>query len=84
MAVPPPQGSKSTDVHYQPTRPLNRITLFAFKLAAENLGASAAAGPLGMDDPLVGEFEAAVARVGGEGFFSKSVDELLALEGAGK
>jgi membrane protein len=82
MAVPPPAGSKSTDVHYQPTRPLNRVTLFGFKLAAENLGAALAAGSLGTDDPLVSEFEAAVARIGQDGFFRKSVDELLAQEPA--
>jgi membrane protein len=80
MAVPPPLGSKSTDIHYQPTRPLNRITLFDFKLAAENLGAAPDSGSLGTDDPVVGEFEAAVGRVGGEGFFRMSVDELLAHE----
>jgi membrane protein len=84
MAVPPPMGSRSTDIHYQPTRPLNRITLFEFKMAAENIGAAQAPGTLGTDDPMVGEFEAAVARVGAEGFFRKSVDELLALEAAAK
>jgi membrane protein len=84
MAVPPPVGSRSTDVHYQPTRPLNRITLYDFKLAASNLGAAQGAGPLGMDDPMVVEFEAAVGRIGAEGFFSKSVDELLALEAPAK
>jgi membrane protein len=84
MAVPPPPGSGSTDVHYQPTRPLNRVTLFEFKTAAEGLGAAQSAGPLGTDDPLVGEFEAAIGRVGTEGYFRKSVDELLALEAAAK
>jgi membrane protein len=82
MAVPPPAGSKSTDVHYQPTRPLNRMTLFEFKLAAENLGVAPAAGSLGTDDPLVGDFEAAIGRMGEDGFFRKSVDELLAQEPA--
>jgi membrane protein len=80
MAVPPPAGSKSTDAHYQPTRPLNRITLFGFKLAAENLGVSPPAGSLGTDDPVVGEFEAAVNRTGEDGFFRKSVDEILTQE----
>ncbi len=84
MAVPPPVGSRSTDVHYQPTRPLNRITLLEFKLAAENLGAATPAGSLGMDDPLVGEFEAALGRLGEEGFFRKSVDELLSRGPASK
>jgi membrane protein len=78
MAVPPPPGSRSAESHYQPTRPLNRITLFDFKVAAEGLGNAPAAGSLGADDPLVDEFEAAVARVGQEEFFRKSLDELLA------
>jgi membrane protein len=80
MAVPPPLGTKSADIHYQPTRPLNRVTLFEFKLAAENIGAAPAAGSLGTDDPLVSAFEAAVARSGQDEFFRKSVDELLAEE----
>jgi membrane protein len=83
MAVPPPAGSKSTEFHYQPTRPLNRITLFEFKLAAENLGVPPPAGSMGVDDPIVGEFEAAVGRAPEGGYFRKSVEELLAQEPAG-
>jgi membrane protein len=77
MAVPPPVGSKSTEVCYQPTRPLNRITLFDFKLAAENLGAAQAGDSMGAVDPLVAEFEAEIERTAKGGFFHKSVDELL-------
>jgi membrane protein len=82
MAVPAPAGSKSTEIHYQPTRPLNRITLFEFKLAAENLGVPPPAGSMGVDDPIVGEFEAAVGRAADDGYFRKSVEELLAQEPA--
>jgi membrane protein len=77
MAVPPPAGSRSSDLHYQPTRPLNRITLFGFKIAAETLGAAPDAGSLGTDDSVVDEFEAAVGRMGADGYLHKSVDEIL-------
>jgi membrane protein len=84
MAVPPPDSSKSTDTHYQPTRPLNRISLYEFKLSAEKLGAPIPAGSLGTDDPAVDEFEAAVERMGAEGVFHRSVDEVLQQESAPK
>jgi membrane protein len=80
MAVPPPADSKSGDAHYQPTLPLNRVTLYEFKLAAENLGVTPPSGSMGTDDPLVGEFEAALAHAGGDEVFRKSVDELLSQE----
>jgi membrane protein len=84
MAVPAPPDSKSTDIHYQPTRPLNRMTLFEFKLAAENLGSAPDSGSLGSCDPIVDEFESAISRTAGEGFFRKTVDELLEPRAAAK
>jgi membrane protein len=84
MAVPPPDSSKSTDTHYQPTRPLNRISLYEFKLSAERLGAPIPPGSLGTDDPAVDEFEAAIERMGAEGFFHRSVDEVLEQESPSK
>jgi membrane protein len=84
MAVPPAPGSKATGDHYQPTRPLSRINLFEFKLAAEGLGAEPAGDTLGALDPVVSDFDRAIERAGREGFFLKSVDELLAAEPAAK
>ena len=76
-SVPPASGSDSSDVLYQPARPLNRITLLQVKAAADSHGADPASGGLDRVDPMVGEFEAALERVGHEAFFRKSVEELL-------
>jgi membrane protein len=68
-SVPPPAGSDSSDVLYQPARPLNRITLLQVKAAADSHGA----------DPVGGGLD----RVGDEAFFRKSVEELLSENQAG-
>jgi membrane protein len=80
MALAPIPGSTTTEVVYQPARPLSRITLYDFKAAADNLGAAPAGDPLERLDPVVREFAAASERSGHEGFFGKSVEELLAAE----
>jgi membrane protein len=84
MAVPAQPGSRSTEVHYQPTRPLNRINLLEFKLAAEELGSAPAGDSMGALDPIVDEFERAVGQVGRDGFLGRSVDELLSGESSAK
>ena len=80
MAVPPPAGSPSTEAHYQPTRPLNKINLFEFKSEADRLGVDPAGDTLEGADPVVARFNAALESVGSDAFFGKSVDELLAEE----
>ncbi len=80
MAVPPAPGSRSTEVLYQPTRPLDRINLFEFKAAADSLGVDPAGDAVEGADPVVAEFGAEMRRVGREAFFAKSVEELLRLE----
>jgi membrane protein len=82
MAVPPDHGSASDEVRYQPTRPLSRITLFEFKEAADNLGVDPGGNALDRIDPAAAAFESAVGRSGREGYFRKSVDELLTEEPA--
>jgi 2,4-dienoyl-CoA reductase-like NADH-dependent reductase (Old Yellow Enzyme family) len=77
MAIQPTPGSPITDVVYQPAKPLGRITLHAFKSAADNLGANPSGDPLESIDPIVREFANATERAGNEGFFRKSVEELL-------
>ncbi len=84
MAVAPPEGSRSADVHYQPTRPLSRMSLYEFKLGAERLGAPIPPGSLGTDDPVVDEFETAVEAAGAEGFFHRTVDDILERESPAK
>jgi membrane protein len=77
MSVPSPHGAHSAGAVYQPTRPLNKITLLQLKTAADNQGAEPAADALDRIDPVVREFSAAIERLGDEAFFRKSVEELL-------
>ncbi len=77
MAVPPPPGAASADMLYQPSRPLNRMTLLQFKAAADALGSEPVGGAPERVDPVVGEFCAAVERVSQDGFLRKSIEDLL-------
>jgi membrane protein len=77
MKVPAPEGAASDGVCYQPARPLNRITLFEFMTTADRLGADPSGDALEKIDPAVREFGEAFERMGREGFFGKSVEQLL-------
>lgn len=77
MAVPSHAGSTSTEVCYNPARPLSRITLFEFMTTADNLGEKPSGDALERIDPAVREFGAVFEQLGHEGFFRKSVEELL-------
>jgi membrane protein len=80
MSVPPVSGADPADMLYQPARPLNRITLLDFKLAAESRGADPSGDALEKIDPLVREFGNAIERLGDQAFFHKSIEELLSGE----
>ncbi|HXQ81291.1 MAG TPA: YhjD/YihY/BrkB family envelope integrity protein [Opitutaceae bacterium] len=84
MSVPQAHDAHSAGALYQPARPLNRITLLQFKLAADNRGADASGVTIDRIDPVVGEFRAAIERLGEQAFFRKSVEELIAEAPAGK
>ncbi len=84
VASPQAPGDPSLERRYQPARPLNRITLFQFKSAAENAGADLEGDLAARIDPIVREFGAAIERLGKEAFFSRSVEELLSAESAAK
>jgi len=78
MSVPQGHGPHASGALYQPARPLNRITLLQFKLAADSRGADPAGDTLDRIDPVVSEFGAAIGRLGEQAFFRKSVEELIA------
>jgi len=78
-----PLGPDSAEVGYQPARPLSRITLYSYIQAADRLGADPAGDPLDAIDPVVRAYGAAADKAGAEGFFGKSVEELLSEEAAG-
>jgi hypothetical protein len=60
------------------------MTLLQFKAAADALGSEPAGSALEKIDPVVGEFCAAVERLSQDGFFRKSIEELLAEGQVGK
>jgi|CZKI01.1.fsa_nt_gi membrane protein len=84
MSVPQAHGAHPSGMLYQPARPLNRITLLQFKAAADNLGSEPARYALAKMDPVVGEFGAAMERLGEQAFFRKSVEELISEAPAAK
>jgi membrane protein len=65
---------------FQPARPLQEIRLFDFSLAADAVGAEPSGDPIGSADPVVREFTETFERMGQEGFFSKSVEQILTEE----
>jgi membrane protein len=84
MAITPTPGSAASEVVFQPARPLSKIHLFEFKAAADNLGVTPSGDPLEHLDPIVRKFSSALERIGHEGSFSRSVEELLNREIAPK
>jgi membrane protein len=73
----PAPDSSTADPLYQPARPLNRITLHDFKTLDDNLGEDPVGSTLGSIDPLVGHYDAALAQLGEQAFFKKTLDELF-------
>ena len=77
ITLRPAPNSPATDYLYQPSRPLNRITLFEFKTLDDNLGEDPIGSSLERIDPLVGQYDAALSRLGEQEFFRKTVDQLF-------
>ena len=68
----------ATEHRYQPARPLNRITLQEFKNLDDNLGDDPVGQSLDQIDPILIEYEKALAQIGEQPFFRRSLDELFA------
>jgi membrane protein len=75
-----PGEDQEGEAQYEPARPLQEIRLFEFNQAAEGLGDEPSGDPPGSADPAVREFGACIERLGREGFFAKTVEELLTEE----
>jgi membrane protein len=73
----PPPDSTGADYLYQPSRPLNRITLFDFKTLDDNLGEDPVGASLERIDPLMVQYSAALNRLGEQEFFQKTLEELF-------
>jgi membrane protein len=74
----PDPGSTASDYLYQPARPLNRITLYDFKTLDDNFGEDPIGASLERIDPLLRHYDAAVAKMGEEEFFQKTMEQLFA------
>jgi membrane protein len=75
--VRPEPGRASTDYLYLPARPLNRVTLFEFKRLDENYGEDPIGSSLERIDPLLRQYDSALTRLGDNGFFCKTLEDLL-------
>ncbi|MDP3070760.1 MAG: YihY/virulence factor BrkB family protein [Opitutaceae bacterium] len=76
-ALRPEITSGETDYLYQPSKPLDKVTLFDFKTLDDNLGEDPMGGSLSQLDPIVGRYEQALRELGEQEFFQKSVADLL-------
>lgn len=76
--IKPNPEENENDSRYQPTRPLNRTTLFDFKTLDDNYGENALGSSLEHIDPILAHYDAAISRIGEDGFFQKPIDELFA------
>lgn len=73
----PEQSESESDGRYQPARPLTRLTLFDFKTLDDNYGENPLGSSVELIDPILPRYDAALARVGEDEFFRKSIDVLL-------
>jgi membrane protein len=76
--VPPPPHAATTELLYQPARPLNRISLWEFKRLDDNLGDAPSGVALEGLDPILNRYDAALERLGEQPFFQKDLEELFA------
>ena len=74
----PAEHTPATDYCFQPARPLSRINLLEFKTLDENLGHDPVGQTFERIDPILGRYEAALAKLGEQEFFKKNLEELFA------
>src|SRR5690606_24897355 len=69
--IPPAPGAEATDFRYQPSRPLNRITLGEFKRLDDDLGTEPHGPLLSHMDPIVHHYNETVKSLGDTAVFKK-------------
>ena len=74
----PEPGSTGADYLYQPSRPLNRLTLFDFKTLEDNFGEDPIGASLERIDPLISHYDTGLNRLGEQDFFQKNLEQLFA------
>jgi membrane protein len=75
--VPPGPDESSLDYHYQPARPLARITLREFRDSFAHLGAAPSGERLDAVDPVLRHFHERLVHAYDEAFGHRTLDELL-------
>ena len=73
---PTPDGA-ATEFRYQPARPLSRISLLEFKTLDDHIGDDPIGQALDRIDPILQRYDVALARLGEQEFFQKSLEQLL-------
>jgi membrane protein len=73
----PDPNVTTTDYLYQPARPLNKLTLFDFKTLDDNYGENPVSASLEHIEPLIVQYDAALARLGEQEFFQLTLEQLL-------
>lgn len=76
--LPAKDEDNSTDLLYQPARPLNRITLLDFKLLDDDFGETPMTVALENADPLLPQYTRALQRLGEQEFFRQNLEQLFA------
>jgi len=75
--VPPGPDESSLDYHFQPARPLARITLREFRDNLAHLGAAPSGERLDAVDPVLRHFHERLSRAHDEAFGHRTLDELI-------
>jgi len=76
--LPAPADDDTGDPLYQPSRPLNRITLLEFKRLDDNHGVDPVGNSLEHLDPVLYQYNRAVERNADQDFFKKTLEDLFA------
>jgi membrane protein len=76
--LPATDDDNSTDLLYQPARPLNRITLLDFKQLDDDFGEAPVTAALENVDPLLLQYTQAIQRMGEQEFFQQTLEQLFA------
>ncbi len=76
--LPAPDEDDSSDLRYQPARPLNRITLLDFKKLDDEYGENPVGTSLEYTDPVLSHYLTELERLGDQAFFKKTLEDLLA------
>ncbi|HUG09942.1 MAG TPA: YihY/virulence factor BrkB family protein [Opitutaceae bacterium] len=74
---PPHEGESALDYHYQPAKPLDRITLNEFRNQFAELGESPSGELLEAVDPILRHFRTSVSSSLGEAIGTRTLDQLI-------